>query len=196
MKLQWKGKLTEHNSFTYSELPQNAKPLLDGASSWKMYLGVIPILVLAYVGIKIKLHLVEGVIFARWPLLIGIGLALVFVVVHELIHAICCPKDATIWIYWTSAGIAAVPTCPLTKRRYIFVALMPTLILGIVPFIVWLLLPGLNVTLSSIFFTFSIGSMGMCVSDVYNGILATQKMPAGSVLITSDNNCFFFEQVN
>lgn len=192
MKLIWKGKMKPENAFVYLDLPKNAKPLLDTKSTWSMYLLIIPILVIAYGAIQIRLPNVKGIMFTRPALLAGIGLALVFLFVHELIHAIFCPKGTTLYVYYTYAGISLIPTCKLTKGRYMLMAIMPTIILGITPLVIWMLFPGMGAVASSIFFAFSIGSLSMCIGDIYNVILAAIKMPKGAVLVTSEMNCYFF----
>ena len=72
--------------------------------------------------------------------LIYIGLLLLLIVVHELIHG-------TTWGYFAAEGRKSIdfgiiwqaltPYCtcssPLTKREYIWGALMPTIVLGLIP---------------------------------------------------------------
>ena len=73
-------------------------------------------------------------------------------------------------------------------------AMMPTVILGICPFLVWLFHPELNVQTGSILFGFSIGSLSMCSGDIYNVILAAAKMTSQSVLVTSGKDCYYFKK--
>lgn len=194
MKLLWKGKMTSDNLFVSKDMPDNAKMLSSEKYTWLAYLLVVPILAIAYAGIVIRRPYVEGVAFNKIALFVGVGLSLVFLVVHELIHALCCPKGTTVFFYLTSAGISCVPTCSLKKIRYLLIALMPTVVLGIIPFVVWLCFPGLNVIISSILFAFSIGSLSMSVGDIYNAILAAVKMNRNSVLVTSKTNIYYYDE--
>lgn len=191
MKLVWKGKLNSETCFTYSDLPVEAKALVNDKKAWLMYLLVVPLLALAYFSIQIRLSSVEGVLFARSALFAGIGLAIVFLPLHELIHAALCPCEATIFVYFTGVGISLIPTCKINKVRYIVMALMPTLLLGIIPLAIWLVFP-FSAVISSLLFAFSIGSLSMCLGDVYNAILAIGKMPRGSALVTSGTSCYYF----
>ncbi len=192
MKFVWKGKMNAETIFTYPDLPQKAKPLVNDKSAWLMYLIVIPLLALAYVFIQMRRISFSGVLFTRPALFLGIGLALIFLPIHELIHAMFCPTKSTIFVYFTGVGISLIPTCKIKKARYIVMALMPTCILGMVPLVLWVILPGMNALISSILFAFSIGNLSMCVGDIYNAILAIAKMPSGSVLVTSGTNCYYF----
>lgn len=194
MKITWKGSMNEHNLFVCPDLPGDTKKLVSDQSAWTMYLLMIPILILAYVGIKLRLAYVAGTMFTKWALLAGAALSLPFLVAHEFIHTICCPKTSEIFLYVTSAGICIIPTCPLSKRRYIIMALMPTVILGICPFLVWLFDPVCSVQAGSILFGFSLGSLSMCIGDIYNAILAGAKMTSDSVLVTSGKDCYYFKR--
>ncbi len=192
MKFVWKGKMNAETIFTYPDLPEGAKCLVNEKRAWLMYLIVVPLLAFAYMFIQIRRPSVDGVLFTRPALFIGIGFALIFLPIHELIHAVFCPRKSTIFVYFTAVGIGLIPTCELKKVRYIVMVLMPTFILGIVPLVLWLVLPGMTAAVSSILFAFSIGSLSMCIGDIYNAILAVAKMPRGSVLITSGTNCYYF----
>jgi len=194
MTLQWKGKLTEDTAFVYPDLPENAKPFLDSKSSWYMYLLIVPILVLAYIGIQIRLRYVDGVMFSRGALFCGVALAIPFLCIHELLHALCCPKGSVVNMYWSTAGISLIPTCPIKKNRYIIMALLPTLVLGIVPIMAWLCIPTMNVTLGSIIFAFSIGSLSMSIGDIFNVLVALKKMAKESMLVTSGTQIYIVDK--
>lgn len=193
MKLLWKGKMTKDNVFSYPDIPQSAKPLFSGNNAWLTYVLIIPVLALAYLGIQIRRPFVTGMMFSKYGLLIGVAVSVFFLVIHELIHAVCCPTKAVVEIYFTAAGISAVPTCPMSKKRYLLVALMPTIVLAMLPFILWLCVPDMNVIIGSIIYGFAIGSLSMCIGDMYNVILVLLKMPSSAVLVVSNNNAFYFD---
>lgn len=194
MKLKWKGKLSEENAFVYPDLPEDAKPFSDSKSSWQMILLIAPVLVMAYIGIQIRLKYVDGIMFSRGALFCGVALAIPFLFVHELLHAICCPRGSIVNVYWSTAGISLIPTCPIKKQRYIIMALLPTLVLGIIPFLIWLFIPAMDVTVGSIIFAFSIGSLSMSIGDMFNVLIAIKKMNHDSYLITSAMQIYIFDR--
>ncbi len=194
MKLIWKGKMTSDNLFVPKNIPDNAKMLSSEKYAWLTYLLVVPILAIAYAGIVIRRPYVVGIAFNKIALFVGVGLSLVFLVVHELIHALCCPRGTTVFFYLTSAGISCVPACSLKKSRYLLIALMPTIVLGVIPFVIWMCVPSMNVIISSVLFAFSIGSLSMCVGDIYNAILVALKMNRHSVLVTSKTNIYYYDE--
>ena len=107
--------MTPENAFVFPNLPENAKPLQNSKSAWSIYLLIVPVLLIAYATIQIRISYVEGIMFSKPALFVGVGLAFIFLIVHEFIHTIFCPKGTTIYVYFTSAGISLVPTCKLSK---------------------------------------------------------------------------------
>lgn len=194
MKLKWKGKLSEENAFVYPDLPEDAKPFSDSKSSWQMILLIAPVLVMAYIGIQIRLKYVDEIMFSRGALFCGVALAIPFLFIHELLHAICCPRGSIVNVYWSTAGISLIPTCPIKKQRYIIMALLPTLVLGIIPFLIWLFIPAMDATIGSIIFAFSIGSLSMSIGDMFNVLIALKKMNHDSYLITSAMQVYIFDR--
>lgn len=194
MKLIWKGHMREDNIIIYQNMPADAKKLFPMRGAWIMYLLIIPILLFAYIGIRVRLLYSTGIMFSRVELLVGVLVSLLFLPVHELLHAVCCPRHSACFMYLTSAGLCVVPACPLRKKRYIFMAIMPTIILGICPFLAWMLFPNMSVCISSILVGFSVGSLSMSIGDIYNVILALCKMRSQSVLITSGRECYYYEE--
>lgn len=192
MTLKWMGMIGKHNSLPSPVVPSGAKLLID--KEWPMYILIVPLLLLAYGCIVAKRPFVTGVLFTKGPLFFGVGVAVLFLVVHELIHALFCPRKSEILIYGAATGICMIPTCPLRKQRYIIVAIMPTILLGICPLVIWLILTDLAPLMSSALFAFSIGSLSMCIGDIYNVLLAARKMTSKSLLITSRNACYYYEE--
>lgn len=194
MKLKWNGMVSKKNPLPSPVVPNKAKKLMESSKSWQVYILIIPILLLAWLCIVVRRPFTTGVTFTKGALFLGVGLSVLFIVVHELVHAICCPKRSEILVYGTTAGVCLIPTCPLGKRRYIVIAIMPALILGIFPLLAWLLLTRLSPGMSSVVFAFSIGSLSMCLGDFYNIILAARKMTSKSLLITSGSDCYYYER--
>lgn len=193
MKVIWKGRMREENAFMYENMPEEAKKLFPERGTWAMYLIILPVLLMAYMGIRIRLSYATEIILSKGEFLAGVLLSALFLSVHELLHAVCCPRGSVCFLYVTPAGLCVIPTCPLRKSRYIFMAVMPTVVLGICPFLVWLLCPHMSVAMGSVLFGFSVGSLSMCIGDIYNVILSLCKMKRQSVLVTSGKDCYYFE---
>ena len=192
MKLVWKGKLTKDKGFPKADIPKNAKVFLGEESSWHIYIIVILILILGVVLLKIKLNYFDGLRMKRIGYLIGLALALVFLVVHELIHGLSCPRDSTVNYYYSIYGITCYPLDPMTRNRYIFMALAPAVILGFIPLIIWIFMPVKFVMINSILFTFSLSGLFGSTADIYNLLKALIKVPKESFIQAFGSKVYWF----
>lgn len=193
MKLVWKGFMSDKNKFVYDELPKDSKNLFPERGQWAVYLLIIPILLITLVGFKLRWTYAAGMMFSKFWFFVGAAVSLFFLVVHELIHALCCPRGAIVYFYAVPHGVYVVPTRPLRKYRYLFVLIMPTIVLGLIPFMVWMCIPNLHTEMSSALFGFALGSLSMSIGDLYNAILAMIKMKSNSMIMTSGTSCYYFE---
>lgn len=192
MKLVWKGKLTKDKGFPKANIPKDAKVFLGGESSWHIYIIGILIFILGIALLKIKLNYFYGLRMKRIGYLIGLGLAVLFLVIHELIHGLSCPRDITVNYYYSIYGITCYPLEPMNRNRYIFMAIAPAVILGFIPLIIWILMPVRFVMINSILFTFSLGSLGGSSADIYNLLKALIKVPKESFIQASGLKVYWF----
>ena len=119
------------------------------------------------------------------PLGIGLGVCLGIpaLALHELLHALPYPKDAQVGIGFYPKALAAVAlvSYPLSRRRFVLMALLPFL-LGAVPLLLFLLAPvdwrGLNG------FLFGFGAMGLVspYPDLYLVAQALRQTSKGCCL--------------
>ena len=93
--------------------------------------------------------------------------------VHEVIHALFYPLKSQKEIWKSKKDGAYFVYCEdaISKKRYIIMVLAPMFILGIIPFIIWLLLPNIipmpyNIAVVMIFLLMTIVAMGD-VSNIY-----------------------------
>lgn len=103
--------MTTDNLFIPDNIPDSAKMLSSEKYAWLAYLLVVPILAIAYAGIVIRRPYVVGIAFNKIAFFIGVGLSIVFLVVHELIHALCCPRDTTVFVYLMPTYGSRCPSC-------------------------------------------------------------------------------------
>ena len=111
---------------------------------------------------------------AIWMMIGGIcgGLSLL---PHELLHAICYKKDVYMYNDLAHGVMFVVGTEDMSKGRFIFMCLCPNLILGIIPYILFLIFPqfvGLGL--------FGIICIGMGFGDYLNIYNAIKQMPKNS----------------
>lgn len=103
--------------------------------------------------------------------------------VHEIIHALFYPADAVKEIWKSKEQGAYFVYCEkeISKERFIIMCLAPMFILGIIPFIIWLILPNYipmpyNLAVSITFWLMTIVAMG----DVANVYHVIKEVPKGA----------------
>ena len=141
----WEGNKKEFGtSHECPPLPENAVKLreADGFIAKALPYGIAPVMI-CILAVFLKAYLKKAVpidpIFMIPAFIIGFVVALPL---HELMHAICYPKGATVWVGLCLRKFAAyaISYCPLTKTRFTVMSLAPSL-LGIIPLAVFIAAP-------------------------------------------------------
>ena len=175
MKLHYKGKYNKRPE----ELPANQhKPncvkFKEPEDSTK--LGIIANTVAAVVCVifAIPLFIMNGIDALTWICIASlIGFLCLFP--HEMIHAICFKKDVYLYTNLKEGMLFVVGPEDMSKFRFIFMSLLPTIVLGLIPYIVylfnteWILLGAIG--------AMNMSSGGGDFINVYN---ALTQMPKGS----------------
>lgn len=193
MKIHWKGKLDNTNHFPKSYIPSNANILLDDKNSLLDHSAIIVILVVLYFAIRIKRNTYPEFRIDLFGFFIGAVFTLILLPIHELIHCLFCPKDTHINIYYSLYGITSYPLTALSKWRYIVVVMAPTILMGLIPLTLVILLPIKSIFISSIIFTLSILSLSSMTIDIRNAILTIIKVPTNGYIQASGNKVYWFE---
>ncbi len=131
-------------------------------------------------------------IFLFPALLIGFVIALPL---HELVHAVCYPKEATVWVGLCIRKMQAwaISYHPLSKGRFIGMSLAPA-ILGIIPLTVAVFIP---ITMKPLF-TICIMSafMGLIspAPDYMDVINVLRKAPQDAVICDSQDGLYAYRK--
>lgn len=187
MKIKWIGKFS--GKLPTSDLPDNAKPL--GKITNKSVLLFIPIFAIIVLLWIIKRNII-GIEFNRIYFLVGIGIALVFSVIHELLHAVCFSANAEIEMFYTNMGLGTTSVSPLKKSRFIIMNLFPSIILGIIPLLIWLFIPQGYALVSSILFAFGFFHFGASYGDFQNVINAIRFVPNNAIMQISGEQFYWY----
>ncbi len=103
---------------------------------------------------------------------LGAVLALVALIPHELLHAVCFKDEVYLYNHLRRGMMFVVGTEIMSKKRFILMSLLPNLLLGALPFIVFCVFPQLMV-----FGVFGALNIAMGAGDYYNVINAAVQMP-------------------
>lgn len=105
----------------------------------------------------------------------GVLAAFVTLFPHEFLHAICFKKEVYLYTYWSKGMLFVTGPETMTKARFVFMSMLPNLVFGFVPFILFLINPGW-----SFLGTLGAFSIGMGAGDYYNVFNALTQMPKGA----------------
>lgn len=170
-KIKWIGLIKEEKMKDYQvgELSKNAKKMNMPTTSKEMMIKALPFIIPAFLILFLSVYFKSGEIFLlRLYIIIGVLLGFLALIIHELLHAIVYPKNANVYI-----GIAkpitfvALASYPLKKEKFILMCLLPY-ILGIIPLILFWIMPITDMKIHSILFGLSAMGLGSPYPDLFN----------------------------
>ncbi|MGO5066242.1 DUF3267 domain-containing protein [Clostridium sporogenes] len=191
MKIKWKGRLSETNTLPTPKITPNSVQLLEPKYNLQYYIPIIPIIIFIVLCVYLKSKFVGDITLNSLGYIIGFLLIIPFSIIHELLHAVCLPSQATAEIFYSISGLSFVITTPIPKKRYIVILLFPALMTGIIPLIIWIFIPHKYVMLNSIWFILSSGNLATTVIDLYTLGQVIRQTPKGSVIQTCGYKCYY-----
>ena len=198
MKLIYKGIYKNEDQLPKGILPYNAvkfkEPETTGMLILVAALFMLPALILVALIMLSSAFLHGGLNLQRNSFAYITGLVLSFLTIypHELLHALCFGKNAEVELFIAPKKLMVfvISTQPVTKMRFIFLSLLPNLVFGWFPLLLWAVLPYHNI--SNFVFCFSIMSILFGVGDYLNVFNAIRQMPKGSMQQLSGFHSYWF----
>lgn len=198
MRLVWKGKCDTISQIAESVLPQGAvrfkEPETPLALNLAACIFILPVLALVVGAMIAKSAIVPSYSFVGIGSLWGILLALAMVMPHELLHAVCFPRDAEAQIWYSPKNLIAFvySPAPVTKGRFIFLSLFPSLIFGLLPLALWIFIPSQNARLSESVLAFAACGLFSGAGDYLNVYNAIVQMPRRTMTQLSGFHSYWF----
>ena len=151
---------------------------------------------------KLANGIAVALFFVTLPILIIRGGGLVFniwaciVVVlslypHELLHAICFKEDVYFYTAWKLGILFVTGTENMSRERFIFMSMLPNLVFGFIPFILFLINP--SWTFFGTLGAFAIPSGAGDYMNVYNTI---RQVPKGAKVYMNGMHTYWFLPAN
>ena len=193
-KIKWIGLIKEEKMKDYQvgELSKNAKKMNMPTTSKEMMIKALPFIIPALVILFLSVYFKSGEFFLlRLYIIIGVLLGFLALIIHELLHAIVYPKNANVYI-----GIAkpitfvALASYPLSKKRFILMCLLPY-ILGIIPFICFIISPSNNLILNAILWEMAFLGMASPYTDAYNVYQVIKQVPKGKKVQFYEDDTYY-----
>lgn len=119
--------------------------------------------------------------------MIGVIGSLVVLFPHELLHALCFKEEVYLYTAWKKGMLFVLGLEPMTKKRFIFMSLLPNLVFGFIPYFLALTIPQL-----SFLGVFGALCIGMGAGDYYNVFNALTQMPKGSYAYMHKMNTYWY----
>lgn len=185
MKFHYAGKYNgDENSLPQREHPSGYVQFRE-AESMKKFAVMINILALI-----VTFILVFIVAFISRDRLssIGIILALISLVPHEFLHALCFREDVYMYTNLKHGMMFVVGTEDMSKTRFIMMSLCPNIVFGFIPFIIFMIFPNLTIlgTLGAL-------AIGMGAGDYYNVFNALVQVPKDAKIYMSGFHSYWYK---
>lgn len=130
-----------------------------------------------------------GYFINRQNLITGIGFWLGFIclIPHEFLHAICFKKDVYMYTNLKQGMLFVVGQENMSKTRFCLMSLLPNIVFGFIPFIIYMINPNLEILGELGAFSISTG-----VGDYLNVINALTQMPKGAKTYLSGMHSYWY----
>lgn len=195
-KIKWIGLIKEEKMKDYQvgELSKNAKKMNMPTTSKEMMIKALPFIIPAFLILFLSVYFKSGEIFLlRLYIIIGVLLGFLALIIHELLHAIVYHKNANVYI-----GIAkpitfvALASYPLKKEKFILMCLLPY-ILGIIPLILFWIMPITDMKIHSILFGLSAMGLGSPYPDLFNVYQVLKQTPKNCKIQFYKDDTYYIE---
>lgn len=195
-KIKWIGLIKEEKMKDYQigDLSQNAKKMNMPTTSKEIMIKALPFIIPAFVILFLSVYFKSGEVYLlRLYTIIGVLLGFLALIIHELLHAIVYPKNANVYI-----GIAkpitfvALASYPLKKGKFIVMCLLPY-ILGIVPLVLFWIIPITDMKIHSILFGLSAMGLGSPYPDLFNVYQVLKQTPKNCKIQFYKDDTYYIE---
>ena len=188
MKLHYKGTYDLNpDSLPHGEHPPGAVPFKEAEDSKALakVAGIASLVLLIVFSVLLYLRCGNSLFSIQATL--GCLLALAAAFPHELLHAICFKDDVYLYTNLKQGLLFVVGPETMSKGRFIFMSLLPSIVFGFVPFLAAMLVP-------SLVFLGVCGalSISMGAGDFYNVFNAVTQMPKGARTYLYKFNSFWY----
>ena len=142
MRIIWKGKFDgNEESLPHGEHKPNAVKFqeIDDIKKLGLVLNLlsVPLMIVTYAIVLLRGGF-DVILEHFWIYWAGILAAIACLIPHEFIHAMCFRKEAYIYTNLKNGMLFVVAPEDMSKSHFIVMSLMPNLIFGFVPFLLYL----------------------------------------------------------
>lgn len=201
MRIRFKV-LKSFDEIEYESLPLNANKIKEAKNPKELYLRILPIFILVFIVLLIissKHYYDSGIYSSSLSKPIKALSTVAFVAIgfflHEIIHALFFPRESNVSIFidLKHAGLYCYSSTPIKKNRYIIISIAPNIILGVLPFLLWLYMPAEDNYISALHCNFSIAMICGGIIDYYNIKNIIEQVPSNAYIQMKGWDTYFFK---
>ena len=191
MKLIYKGKYNGVvEEFESSKNIKNAVKYKEADTLEEMAkIITIPANILQFVLLVITFFIVgfDNLDKSILMMIIAFGLSLLTMIPHELLHGLCYKKDVYLYTNLKQLMLFIVGEDHLSKWKFIFMCMLPNIVFGFIPFVIFLIKSKLII----------LGFLGaMCISygmgDYYNVWNTIRQVPRNGLVFAKGHNSYWY----
>lgn len=189
MKLIYKGKYDSEKDLPVRNHPEGFVAFREAEDIRRLAILLncisIPLLIAAIGGLVLR----GRTFLMEQPLATSMGMIASFAILfpHELLHAICFKGEVELWTNLKMGMLFVVGTEDMSKSRFVWMSLLPNLVFGWIPYVLFLLHP------QWVF----LGVMGafaipMGIGDYYNVYNCLTQVPKGALVYLSGMHSYWY----
>lgn len=195
MTIKFKGYCKNAEDIPVSILPKNAvqfnEPDDFAKLNWSSLLFIPIVFSFMWCMVSLRQHLIGAHLPFRSLNIWGVFLSILFIVPHEILHAIGFSGGSEVSIYITWFSAFCYSPSVISKKRFIFMSALPAVILGVLPFLIWVITP-MSYQGAETLYTFASLNLLCCVGDFLNIFNAITQMPSGTYQQMSGIHSYWF----
>ena len=192
MKLHYMGRFSgDPSTLPHGEHKPGAVPFKEPQDPKKLAMVANGIALALLVVLLAAAALRGGAHYSFVQFLLGwlLGMAILFP--HELLHAVCFQEDVYLYTNWRQGMLFVVGPEDMSRGRFVLMSLLPNLVFGWGPFLLWCLTP-YGGEWSDGLLWFSLCCISFGGGDYLNVWNALRQMPRGSVQQISGFHSYWY----
>lgn len=178
MKLHYKGKYNlDPESLPHGEHIPGAVKFKEPEDTKKLsiIMNVLSLVITVVLAVLAVIRSSAYLFTSSRQMMLGCVVALLVLFPHEILHAICFKEDVFLYTNWAQGMLFVVGPETMSRKRFIFMSLLPNLVFGLIPYLIGMIFP------QQVFFLW-LGALaiGMGAGDYLNVFNALTQMPKGA----------------
>ncbi len=190
MKLHYQGKYNlDPESLPKRKHQPNAVKFkeVDSSKELAVIANIIGLVLIVILFIPVFLVYKNDLLLYFDDMMLGAIFPILTILPHEFLHALCFKEDVYLYTNFKQGMAFVVGSETMSKKRFIFMSLLPNFVFGFLPYCLSFLGPKYLM-----FALWGVISIGMGAGDYYNVFNALTQMPKGARTYLYQMNSYWY----